>query len=281
MANKQDIGELYGFEPTNPAVAGGLASKECPFTNRRCSMVLRGSPNPTGVCSLITAGKETIVCADRFYGGGYAVLKLAVNEVYGSLRWIAAPEARTTRGQFIVPREAVLMGGKGKLSFDWILHRYRDANGDGFIAADVLVPKFAGSYRDTLDGYRLHHTGKKTAIAPSGHTLNWDVEKAVDEIIRKSVLLRDDALRTSAYFIILTDAMFRKIEEFYEPVTSTLSRGADVISFRVYDTDTEMGAGVRHTRSVNIALDDLIVAYYGKADAKQVSKFKSLLGKMP
>lgn len=275
MAAKQDIGELFGLDPANPMVADRLTSKTCPFTNVRCTMVSRGSSNPTGVCALVTSGETTVVCRNRFYGGENAVLKRVAFEVFGAFLW---REGACQKG--VGSHSDIGITGKGKLTFDWLLAEYQKGAPERFIAIDVLVANFTGSFRDTLEGYRLHHSGKKTSIVPSGHSLDTDVEKIVGEILRKAVLLRTVGEKVIGYYVVLSSRLLDQIEEVYPAAHTVAGLGMNNIAFRAFDIDSSTESGVRHVRDVDIDLDRLLVAYWGKSDRKQAAKLKTILGKL-
>jgi hypothetical protein len=293
MTGKPDIAELYGLEKVDPLVAARLSAKDCPFTNQRCSMIVRGSPNPTGVCAVTAGSSKTpvIICEDRFYGDGHATLRVVANEVFGAGKFVIGGTIEDFRrqqsGSTVMAfgeksGGRIQLTGKGKIGFDWVLQQYQNKKRVGFVAMDVLTPKISGSYRDALEGYRIHHTGKKTLIAQSGHSIEWiDLDKTIlPEIIRKATLLRTTP-GCQGYFIILPDIMLDRLDELCMGDLPDQRRPyPDTISFRAYAPDRSTGAGVRLIRSSNIRTEQLIAAYHGRSDEKTSARLDQLLEKI-
>ena len=289
-ATKPDILELYGLAAMDPLVSSRVVDRECPFTKSRCVQLLQGSLNPTGVCVVSSGSTKSpiVICDNRFYGDDHATLRLAANDVFGTVPFILGGtyddlKARLTKGSVVVAfgensGGRVQVSGKGKVSFDWVLQQYTGSRRGKFMAIEVETLQTTGSYRSALDGYRLHHSGKKAIIPPSAHGIDWAViaKTILPDLIRKGLIVGGNP-NCFGYQIVLPDAMLARIDEMFEDVPDMGRHGQNVMSFRAYAADRSTSSGVRLTRSMNLLTRDVAAAFYGQVDSTAATKLDNVL----
>lgn len=108
-----------------------------------------------------------------------------------------------------------------RVSFDWVLQRYRWNASRGiseavdFLAVEVQSIDITGNYRATFRAYDQLKRGRTVSeIPPSNHGLNWaNVHKRlIPQLVRKGSLI-DLCDRSRGFFFVVPDVVFQRFEE--------------------------------------------------------------------
>lgn len=91
---KRDLVEIFGYAPDDMSTAcrSLWTLGACPFTEAPCVKTNHDKTVVYGVCSVTTKYGDCVVCPNRLYADGKAVLKRVAQDAFGSLPFYSYQE---------------------------------------------------------------------------------------------------------------------------------------------------------------------------------------------
>ena len=259
------ITEFFGFTPLDPAAAGSVRDRLCPFVSSDCI-----KPNH-GACSVqqVSRAEPVICCPNRMYGGNFKILSDISIEAFGAGAELVRPadvaprlESGSVTGNEVVvfgrywgqelplPRPpGVTATASRKYYVDWILAKL-DGAGDlrELTAVEVQTVDTTGNYRDQAQSFfrgqaYRDQQGRSPGYSDAG--MNWEnVNKRIlPQIIYKGHVLRREGKCTKGLYFVCPKQVYDRIRDrlggelhSYHPSTGT-------ITFRSYELGPNAPAG--------------------------------------
>lgn len=171
---------------------------------------------------MATNDTSVIICPNRLYASGYAMLQDVVGVAFGKGHTLIRPHDHSKvehDGTYVVAfgknfgRELRLPSRQsgGSYFVDWVLAKI-DADGglDEFVAVEVQSIDTTGSYRPEVQALRKGHTD----VTNSKAGLNWEnVNKRIlPQLIYKGHVLRREALCKKGLFFVTPEAVYKRID---------------------------------------------------------------------
>lgn len=266
--NKKDISELYGFPAADSSEIARRHRRQdrCPFLQSRCTKVDRRN-RPTGVCTVFNAGiGETIICPNRFYFDGYAVLQHVASDAFGLSGSILHPSqfrAHETKSAIVAlghrfgKEVRIALPGRAKrrrqFYTDWVLARIGDTCALAeFVGVEVQSIDTTGNYR----ACRRAYMAERLKVPASQHGLNWEnVNKRIlPQIIFKANVLQREELCQKGLYVILPETVYHRILERLGGELEEYPAGRGAVTFLRYALKAEANSGrVREVEGIAVS----------------------------
>lgn len=257
--------EFFGYTPLDPAAAGNVADRRCPFVGSDCI-----KPNH-GACSVrqVSEAEPVICCPNRMYGDNFKILTEIAAETFGAGSVLIRPAdvaARVAAGSMTgnevavfgrywgqelpLPRpQGVVAAETRKYYVDWILAKL-DGDGDlaELTAVEVQTIDTTGNYSDQAKTFfagqpYIDGQGRNPGYSSAG--MNWEnVNKRIlPQIIYKGHVLRREAKCSKGLYFVCPKQVYDKIRDRLGGNLHTYQPGNGTITFRSYELGPEPPAG--------------------------------------
>lgn len=257
--------EFFGYTPLDPAAAGNVADRQCPFVGNNCI-----KPNH-GACSVrqVSEAEPVICCPNRMYADHFKILTEIAAETFGAGATLVRPAdvaAHVAAGSMTGNEVAVFgrywgqelplprprgeaAAAARKYYVDWILAKL-DGNGDlaELTAVEVQTIDTTGNYSDQAQAFfagQPYIDGQDRNPGYSDAGMNWEnVNKRIlPQIIYKGHVLRREAKCSKASTSVCPKQVYEKIRDRLGGNLHTYQPGNGTITFRSYELGPEPPAG--------------------------------------
>ena len=263
--------EFFGHAPLDPAAAGNVAERLCPFVNDDCIKPKHGA------CSVqqLSAPEPVICCPNRMYGDNFKILTDIAAEAFGAGSELMRPAdaaARIANGSMTGSEVAVFgrywgqelplprppgAGAAGTRTYyvDWILAKL-DALGSvaELTAIEVQTIDTTGNYSDQALSFFAGQAytdpqGRSPGYSDAG--MNWEnVNKRIlPQIIYKGHVLHREKKCTKGLFFVCPKQVHEKIQDRLGGDLNIYHPGPGSITFLSYELGSQVPAGQQ--RSMN------------------------------
>lgn len=260
------IVEFFGYAPLDPAGLANATARHCPFVNGACIKPRHGA------CSLEqSAQSPIIICPNRLYAGGHAILgDIAVQAFGAGVALTPAAiiaELRLTQG--LTGKEVAVFGkywgselsipqprgedddDLGGFFIDYVLARLRpDGSMAEFTAVEIQTIDTTGSYIEQSQSYfqgDAFTDGRGNTPGWSTAGLNWaNVSKRIlPQLIYKGYVLRRERLCGKGLFFACPSAVLRRVRARLGTRMLEYPIAAGTITFQAYDLGPPVDAGLQ------------------------------------
>lgn len=257
--------EFFGYAPLDPAAAGNVAAKTCPFVGAACI-----KPDH-GACSVrqVNDNAPIICCPNRMYAGDFQILQDIAQEAFGAGTELLRPgeiQVRRIAGTITGNEVAVFgqywgqelplprpqgdtSGETRKYYVDWILARM-DGQGElsELTAIEVQTIDSTGSYGDQAQAFFAGQPytdaqGRTPGYSNAG--MNWEnVNKRIlPQIIYKGHVLRREQKCSKGLFFICPRQVYDRIRDRLGGNLHQYYPGNGTITFRSYELSPDIPVG--------------------------------------
>jgi len=254
------ITEVFGYSPTDtsPEAVEHRESQQCPFTKRLCWKTFRSGGVINGTCSVKPpTSDEVIVCPNRLYAEGYAILRDVAKVAFGGQgQMIRVSDVASTQGQagrvvafgkdwggeLRVPRAA---NNTGDYAVDWILALISE---DGelleFVPVEVQSMDTTGSYQP--EWYRLFGRTLPEGRVAKGSNINWENvnKRIIPQLMSKGNVFRREELCKKGLFFVCPEPVYKRFMARMGTKLSEFPFGSGSLTFRHYQLQPEVIPGV-------------------------------------
>lgn len=259
------VTEFFGYTPLDPAAAGNVADRRCPFVGSDCIKPKHGA------CSVRQVSKvEPIICCpNRMYADNFKILTDISEEAFGAgvalIRSVGvAPRvaAGSMTGNEVavfgrywgqelpLPRPRGATGAAARNYYvDWILAKL-DGNGSvaELTAVEVQTIDTTGNYSDQAQSFfagQAFIDGQDREPGYSDAGMNWEnVNKRIlPQIIYKGHVLRREAKCTKGLYFVCPKQVYDRIQDRLGGTLHTYHPSTGTITFRSYELGPAVAAG--------------------------------------
>lgn len=256
--------EFFGYKPVDPIGLTYAAAVKCPFVDNACIKPRHGG------CSLEQgAGHPVIICPNRLYANGHAILGDIAVQAFGTgVILTPADEIVRRKAAGTMTGTEVAVFGKywgselsipqprgaddeetGGFFIDYILARL-DTAGEmaEFTAVEIQTIDTTGSYGDQAQSYfRGQPFTDARGITPGWSTvgLNWaNVSKRIlPQLIYKGYVLRRERRCGKGLFFVCPTAVLKRVRARLGTKMLEYPIAAGTITFQAYDLGDDKGPG--------------------------------------
>lgn len=215
---KRDLVEIFGYAPDDKSTAcrSLWTLGACPFTEAPCVKTNHDKTVVYGVCSVTTKYGDCVVCPNRLYAEGKAVLKRVAQDAFGSLPFYSFQEfvRRRDVAEPCVVALGINSGSEVRVprlgSMDWVLAKIEDLKLTEYTGIEVQSVDVTGNYRDAWHAYR--RLGENDVVPSSEHGMNWAnvYKRLIPQILRKSLVYSRSVLVKNGLNFIAPEIVYQR-----------------------------------------------------------------------
>ena len=266
---KRDLVEIFGYAPDDMSTAcrSLWTLGACPFTEAPCVKTNHDKTVVYGVCSVTTKYGDCVVCPNRLYADGKAVLKRVAKDAFGSLPFYSYQEfvRRRDVAEPCVVALGINSGNEVRVpqlgSMDWVLARIEELKLTEYTGIEVQSVDVTGNYRDAWHAYRRLEEGD--VVPSSEHGMNWAnvYKRLIPQILRKSLVYSRSSLVKNGLNFIAPEIVYQRFEDVIgADIPQVKEKGPDVITVYTYSLGEIVSEGrirkLEETRKIRFKFRD-------------------------